>query len=369
MTDSESVGDENNSLDGEGKKVWVTRRTLKSHLDAVRAISWHPRDCALATAGDDCTVKLWRFDASSLTNPHARLSSEAEPLVTYRGHSAPVTSLVQSLVPSQKFLFSASLDATIRIWGIPDKAHSMPYAPFNPAFTHRATLVGHSEAVWALDMVPVSSGSSQLLVSVSADSTVKLWDIESRGELRSTWGYNGVGQDLIRKAGTSVESIRTQPNVVAVAWQDAVVKLYDVETGKETIQLKSDTTYDGTSKTQINCIISHPTMPLLVTAHEDKYIRIFDLKSGMCTHSQMAHLDGVTSLSLDSQGFLLATGSHDCSVRLWDPFRDGVTCIQDISSQHRTKADEGVLDVQFHPTLQTLGSAGADGTVKLYSHS
>ena len=32
--------------------------------------------------------------------------------------------------------------------------------------------------------------------------------------------------------------------------------------------------------TQINALASHPTMPLLVTGHEDKYIRIFDISTG-----------------------------------------------------------------------------------------
>jgi hypothetical protein len=38
---------------------------------------------------------------------------------------------------------------------------------------------------------------------------------------------------------------------------------------------------DGTPATQINCIVSHPTMTILVTAHEDKFIRIFDIVTGM----------------------------------------------------------------------------------------
>jgi len=251
---------------------------------------------------------------------------------------------------------------------VPDKAHSIPYAPFNASYNHRATLVGHAEAIWALGVIPASVTSGQLLASGSADGSVKIWDVEGRGELRSTWGYDGAGEDAIRKAATSLEPIKTQLNALAVGWDDAVVKIYDVESGKEVMRLKSDMTYDGSPKTQVNRVISHPTMPILVTAHEDKYIRIFDLTSGQCTHSQVAHLDGVTSLSFDAQGFLLATASHDCSVRLWDPFRDGATCIQEISSQHRTKADEGVLDVQFHPTMQLLASAGADGAVKLFSH-
>jgi hypothetical protein len=38
---------------------------------------------------------------------------------------------------------------------------------------------------------------------------------------------------------------------------------------------------DGTPATQINRIVSHPTMSLLVTAHEDKFIRIFDFVTGL----------------------------------------------------------------------------------------
>lgn len=37
---------------------------------------------------------------------------------------------------------------------------------------------------------------------------------------------------------------------------------------------------DGTPAAQINKVISHPTMPILVTAHEDKYIKMFDLSTG-----------------------------------------------------------------------------------------
>jgi len=47
---------------------------------------------------------------------------------------------------------------------------------------------------------------------------------------------------------------------------------------------------DGTSATQINRIVSHPTMSLLVTAHEDKFIRIFDIVTGWCLLASKLHL-------------------------------------------------------------------------------
>lgn len=81
----------------------------------------------------------------------------------------------------------------------------------------------------------------------------------------------------------------------------------------------------------------------------------------------LAHLDVVTSLSIDAAGFSLVSGSDDCSVRFWDVLGSRA-CTQEITV-HREKAREGVLAVDFHPSLPIMASAGADGVVKLYASS
>lgn len=43
---------------------------------------------------------------------------------------------------------------------------------------------------------------------------------------------------------------------------------------------------DDVPPSQANSIVSHPTMPLLITAHEDKHIRIFDIVTGEYTENQ-----------------------------------------------------------------------------------
>ena len=80
-----------------------------------------------------------------------------------------------------------------------------------------------------------------------------------------------------------------------------------------------------------------------------------------------AHIDSVTSLSVDVAGIFLVSGGHDGSVRFWDLLGPHA-CIQEISS-HREKANEGVLAVDFHPSLPFMASAGADGVVKLFASS
>ncbi|CAK5264863.1 unnamed protein product [Mycena citricolor] len=365
--DGEVEDDESGVGDGESGKVWRPKRTLRNHLDAVRALAFHPHELTLATGGDDCTVKIWRMDVAGLTSSSSRPTTEIEPQLTLRGHSAAITRLIHA--PSRGLLYSASLDSSIRVWALPAPSHTT-YAPYDETRS-RGELIGHTDAVWDLALVR----DEGTLISCGAEGAVKVWDVtgpSGAGSLRLSWGWAGLdsteddgGSDS--PGATTVEAIKADLKKIAVAYQNAVVKIFEIETGKELSRLQTDISYDGTPATQINRIASHPTMPLLVTAHEDKYIRIFDVVTGQCTHSMLAHLDGVTSLSIDPAGFSLVSGSHDCSVRLWDLLGTRA-CVQEIPA-HREKAREGALDVEFHPSLPFMATAGADGVVKLFASS
>ncbi|KAH9981462.1 WD40-repeat-containing domain protein [Lactifluus volemus] len=332
--------------EGEGTKVWKTKRTLRNHLDAVRAIAFHPQNSVFS-----------------------RPITEVEPQLTLRGHSAAITCLIIRALKTTHY--SASLDSTVRVWALPSPTHTT-YAPFD-ASRLRGELIGHTDAVWDLTLVR----DECTLISGGAEGAVKVWDVSDasgRGSLRLSWTYSGVdfGEESDELPGVSaVEAIKFDLKKVAVAYQNATIKIFDIVHGKNwpfftgNLDLLIDRPDGGLS--QANSIVSHPTMPLLITAHEDKYINIYDINTGQCTYSMPAHLDGVTSLSIDAAGFSLVSGGHDCSIRFWD-ILGTKACIQEITS-HRNKANEGVLDVQFHPSLPFMASAGADGIVKLYASS
>jgi striatin 1/3/4 len=213
--------------------------------------------------------------------------------------------------PSKHLLYSASLDSSIRVWALPAPSHTT-YAPYDET-RGRGELIGHTDAVWDLALAK----DENTLISCGAEGAVKAWDVSGPsggGSLKLSWRWNGLDSDSELEddadvpGATSVEILKTDLKKVAVAYQNAIVKVFEIETGKEVIRLPSDITYgtsssefpvtlalipyeDGTPATQINCIASHPSMPVLVTAHEDKHIKIFDVLTGhthyfsvKCTH-------------------------------------------------------------------------------------
>ena len=176
-------------------------------------------------------------------NLSARPSTEIEPQLTLRGHSAAITRLIYSV--SKGLLYSASLDSSIRIWALPSPSHTT-YAPYDDTRI-RGELVGHTDAVWGLALLR----DENTLVSCGAEGSVKVWDVSSSsggGSLRLTWGFNGLEsqdetQDSNSPGATAIEALKTDLKKVAVAYQNAVVKIFEVETGKELLRLPSDTSY------------------------------------------------------------------------------------------------------------------------------
>jgi hypothetical protein len=86
-------------------------------------------------------------------------------------------------------------------------------------------------------------------VSVGAEGLVKVWDVagpSGGGALALSWGYAGLdadgasGDDAHAPGCTAVEAIKTDIKKVAVAFQNSVIKIFDVETGKELSRITSE---------------------------------------------------------------------------------------------------------------------------------
>jgi len=277
-------------------------------------------------------------------------SLDVEPVYTFRAHTGPVLCLAMS--PTGETCYSGGLDSSIRCWNVPN-SNMDPYHTFEPAMLAN-TLVAHTDAVWGLSI----HSSKMNLLSCSADGTIRLWSPSSKSPLLNTFRVEE--EDGVP---TSVDFVRCEPSQMVCAFTTANTYIYDIETAKQVIALESNTEAEQGVNNQVNRVVSHPTLPVTITAHEDRHIRFFDNNTGKMIHSMVAHLDAVTSLAVDPNGLYLLSGSHDCSIRLWN--LDSKTCVQEITS-HRKKFDESIHDVAFHPSMPFIASAGADALAKVF---
>uniref|UniRef100_A0A8C9VXJ2 Striatin n=1 Tax=Scleropages formosus TaxID=113540 RepID=A0A8C9VXJ2_SCLFO len=320
------------------RKTWNPKFTLRSHFDAIRGLAFHPVEPVLVTASEDHTLKMWNLQKTAPAKKSTAL--DVEPIYTFRAHRGSVLCVVMSASGEQ--CFSGGVDGTIQSWNTPNP-NIDPYDSYEPSAL-RGALSGHTDAVWGL----VYSAAHHRLLSCSADGTVRLWNASNASPALAVFNES-------KELGlpSSVDLVGGEPAYMVTSFSTGQTGLFNMETRQLVLR----------TPCQINKVLSHPTLPITITAQEDRHIKFFDNNTGKLIHSMVAHLDAVTSLAVDPNGLYLMSGSHDCSIRLWN--LESKTCIQEFTA-HRKKFDESIHDVAFHPTKCYIASAGADALAKVF---
>lgn len=317
--DAETTYDLANSKEA-FRKTWNAKYTLRSHFDGVRALAFHPVEPVLITASEDHTLKLWNLQKTVPAKKSASL--DVEPLYTFRNHNGPVLCLAIS--GTGEHCYSGGLDGAIHCWNVPP-SNIDPYDLFDPDVLN-TTLSGHTDAVWGLSVLH----SKQQLLSCSADGTVKLWAPHTKKvclnffflyfflcfffifqtPLLNTFVSEQDG------VPSSVDFVKDEPNRIVVAYNSSYCIMFDTESAKPFMSFEYGQESVNTTNKQINRIVSHPTLSMTITAHEDRHIRFWDNKTGKMVHSMVTHLDAVTSLAVDPNGLYLLSGKYNKFIKL-----------------------------------------------------
>ncbi|PIO72489.1 WD domain, G-beta repeat protein [Teladorsagia circumcincta] len=173
---------------------WNVKMTLRSHLDAIRAMQFHPVEPVLITAGEDGTAKLWNLDGakeksggkdgviccwnvpSTTGDPYEAYGNFGEPLL--RSLDPPSTGLIPTSVdfvstePSQ--LLTAYTSSTATITDIETGATILSFDFGEGKLTHSA--VAHVEGISSLAIDP----NGLYLLSGSHDGSLRMWNMEKR---------------------------------------------------------------------------------------------------------------------------------------------------------------------------------------------
>jgi len=134
------------------------------------------------------------------------------------------------------------------------------------------------------------------------------------------------------------------------------VKCVEAETGNILSTLQEE---DDPKREIITCFAVHPEGEELVTMSQNGLLRHWRGKE--CVRAMKAHQMPVLSMAYDPTGTLVATGSADRSVRVWDIARGYCT--------HSFREHTDIVTmVHFHPNPMTMAlvSGSQDTTVRIW---
>jgi coatomer subunit beta' len=125
-------------------------KEFEAHQDYIRFVEIHPTLPYFLSCSDDSTIKLWDWERNFDFTQH------------FEGHAHYVMQVKFNPKDTNVFA-SASLDRTIKVWGLGSPA---------PHYT----LEGHESGVNCIDYYP--SGDKPYILSGADDHTVKIWDYQ-----------------------------------------------------------------------------------------------------------------------------------------------------------------------------------------------
>jgi len=306
-------------------KLWNTNngecfKTIHGHSNIVTAIAFSPDGQLIASSSADRTVKIWN-------------SVTGESIQTLEGHHACVWSV--DFHPAGQILASAAEDNTIKLWNLETGCCVQ-------------TLKGHQYWVKAIAFSP----DGEILASGSFDSTVKIWDLQTGECLKTLLGHNSVVTSL---------AFSPQGDRLVTGSYDQSVKIWDVTRGK-----CLDTLHKHTNR--VWSVAFHPQGKLVVSGGDDHAIKVWELQRGKCIKTLQGNSNAIYAIAYSNQQNLLASGHEDQTIKLWNV---------DINSPQALEPDlqpfqilrghsDRILSIAFSPDQKILASGSADRSIKLW---
>ncbi|KAF9268557.1 nuclear distribution protein PAC1 [Marasmius fiardii PR-910] len=354
-----------NGSNSKGNDDWIPtggpKHTLTGHREAVNTVAFHPLYSVLASASDDCTVKIWDWESGELERTlkahtkrvsDCQFNSKGTLLVTcgydlfiklwnvendyqnsatLRGHEHSISS-ARFLSGDDKIL-SSSRDQTLRMWDL--------------ASTHCIKVFTPHEA-WIRCAVPSADG--RYAITCASDHTAKIVDMSS-GEVKAEFrGHENVVEVAEICPSHAVANVRelvtlkvcssslllyiTNTSIVFAftGSRDMTIKIWDAIRGQLLHTLVGHDSW-------IRALVFHPNGQYLLSASDDHTFRVWDLKTGRCIRKIEAHDQFVNSMSWGRQRLgaqqasdgseatpprlvnVIATSGNDQTIKIWVPTR------------------------------------------------
>jgi WD40 repeat protein len=332
------------------------RGELPAHDGGVTAVAVDRDGTAVATAGQDGTVRLWAVAAG-------QLAPVGQPLT---GHQGAVTSLAFS--PDGKIVASGGVDHTARLW--------TAAGPVGLPLEHRS---GVQAVAFGADGQTLFTGSDdhvvnlfdlargQVRLTFPQPETVHAIDVTADGRFLLTGSDNG----MLRVWGLTGPILPGAVPATAVAFSpdgrvlattgvaDGAIQFWDSRDPHKLLPLGPPVAAHAGA---VTAMAFSPDGRVLATGGADTTIRLWDVTNPVQPRPLgtplRAHRDPVTTLSFDADGALLASGSTD-TVALWQVHDPTTATLADKLPQTRGP-------VAFHPGTDVLAATDDKRALRLW---
>jgi WD40 repeat protein len=309
-------------------------RVLKGHVSPVSAVAVSGDDKVLASAlaagvagiGREDTIKIWDPVTGQLVRSLIGRNS---------GHSIGLSKDGTRLV-------SGSSGVSLSLWNV------------SQAKAQREIDI-RRESRFVPDRVALSP-DGKLIAGGGRDNAIKLWDADTGRELFTLTGHRKSIRDLV---------FSPDNKLLASASQDADVKVWSVTTGQE---MKTLTAHSG----GVSAIAFSADGKKLASGSQDRMILIWDIATGESDVAYMGHQESVNAVAFSRDGKKLVSGSDDGEIRIWEvPSRGPQAEPQAISRPLYTLTGHKgrIYSLTFNSDGKLLVSGSSDSSMKLWDVS